>query len=222
VLAATVSAIVGLLLTMPALADDPSVGQRCRALRHGTDEVAVCVYESGPEYDFLPPLAPADATFALNVFLDDPIDALCVKRANGDAPFVLCYFIRGTFEAENTNPTWSALGPELDIDEAVLYSPAELTPLDGREPTPQPPAGGVPSEPKLSPDPLPRANPAPSSPRAPSDDAPSTAPRPPATPAPDPSAQPIPSEEADGAVTGEPLGSPRVEVRAMVEGQAAA
>jgi hypothetical protein len=206
--AAVVGVIVGAAFAMPALADDTNAAQRCRALRHGADEIVVCLYRESSDFADMPAVASDDAIALFNAFLSDPIDAACVKRVTGDLYFVQCYFLRDVFEADEGNPAWSSLGSEIDIAGAVLYSPDELTPLDASEPTPQAPAGAVPVDPKLSPDSTPEATPAPSSSPIPSsapaasDAVPSTPPQPSDTPAPEPSAAPSPGEVGVDAATG--------------------
>jgi hypothetical protein len=153
--------IVALALASPALADDADAGQRCRAIHHGTEEFAVCLYRDGPDFDDVPAVAPERALALLDRFLAAPDDALCVKAASSEMPFVQCYFKRDVFEADDGNPAWSSLGPESDLAQAVLYSPNELTPLESSEPMPQAPPGAVPAEPQLSPA-SPESTPAPS------------------------------------------------------------
>jgi hypothetical protein len=149
VMAASVGGIVGLALAMPALADDADLGQRCRAVRHGTDEFTVCVYRDGSDFNSLPILAPEAAIAAFNAFLAAPADVVCVKRAAVRELFVQCYFSRDIFEADPGNPAWDTLGPEVDVPGAALYSLDELTPRESGDPTPQDPPGAIPAEPRL-------------------------------------------------------------------------
>jgi hypothetical protein len=129
--------VVALALARPALADDANAAQNCRAIRHGSDEFAVCLYRDGPDFDDVPAVTPDGAIAFLDAFLASPDDATCVKPATGQRPYVQCYFRRDVFEADEGNPAWSTMGPEADVDQAVLYSPTELTPLESGEPTPQ-------------------------------------------------------------------------------------
>jgi hypothetical protein len=150
---AAVGVIVALALARPALGDDIRAGQSCRAFLHGTDEFAVCLYRDGPSFDDVPVVAPDRAIALLDAFLAGPDDAICVKPAAGEKPLVQCYFRRDIFEADEGNPAWSAMGPELDLAQAVLYSPNELTPLESSEPTPQASPEATPAWPE-SPAPL--------------------------------------------------------------------
>jgi hypothetical protein len=185
------SIAVALALARPALADDANAGEQCRAIRHGTDEFAVCLYLDAPDFDDLPALAPESARVALDGFLAAPDDAVCVKTAAGEKPFVECYFRRDIFEADEGNPAWITMGPESEIAQAVLYSPNELKPLDSSEPTPPASPEAMPAAPQPSLG-LPESTPSPAS--APSDVPTTTSPQPSDSPSPEPSKPPTASE----------------------------
>jgi hypothetical protein len=194
VIAAALGVIVALALARPALADDANAGPNCRAIRHGTDEFAVCLYRDAADFDDVPYVGPERAIAFLDAFLAAPDDAICVKPATGEKPYVQCYFRRDVFEADEGNPAWSTMGPESDLAQAVLYSPNELTPLESSESTPAASPEAVPAEPRLSPAPTESA-PEPSP--APQDVAPTTARQPSEMPipSPDPSAPAEPPAE---------------------------
>lgn len=161
VIAAAVGVIVALALARPALGDDAIAGRSCQTFRFGAAEFAVCLYRDGPGFEDLPAVAPERAIALLDAFLAAPDDAICVKPAAGEKPFVECYFSRDIFEADEGNPAWSAMGPEPDLAQAVLYSPNDLTPLESSEPTsqaspeatpaPQASPGATPALPESSP-----------------------------------------------------------------------
>jgi hypothetical protein len=175
---------VALALARPALADDANAGAQCRATRHGADEFAVCLYLDTPDFDDLPALAPEEARSALDAFLAAPDDAVCVKTAVGEKPFVECYIRREIFEADEGNPAWTTMGPEPELAQAVLYSPNELKPLDGGEPAPAASPAAVPVAPQPSPG-LPESSLSPAP--APSDVLTTTSPQPSEIPNPEPS-----------------------------------
>jgi hypothetical protein len=131
--------IVASALASPALADDPNAS----------------------DFDDVPAVAPERAIAFLDAFFAAPDDAICVKPATGEKPYVQCYFRRDVFEADEGNPAWSTMGPESELAQAVLYSPNELPPLDSSEPTPHVSPEAVPAEPRLSAAP-PESTPAPS------------------------------------------------------------
>jgi hypothetical protein len=187
VVAAVLSVAVALALARPALGDDVNAGVQCRAVHHGTDEFAVCLYLDVPDFDDLPAVAPAEARSALDAFLAAPDDAVCVKTAANEKPFVECYFSREIFEADEGNPAWTTMGPESELAQAVLYSPNELKPLDSTEPPPTASPAAMPVAPEASPV-LPESTPSPAP--APSDVPTTTSPQPSEIPNPEPSTSP--------------------------------